>query len=63
MLANNAEYKYEMPYKYPFVITQCCTNITVTLQCGLIQISHNLCRVGPYTYDTNVEHITTGKYV
>ena len=31
MLTNNAAYKYETPYKGPFVITQCCTNGTVTL--------------------------------
>ena len=30
MLANNALYKYEAPYKIPFVITQCWTNGTVT---------------------------------
>ena len=33
MLANNALYKYEAPYKIPFVIMQCWTNVTVTLQC------------------------------
>ena len=33
MLFNNALYKYEAPYKIPFVITQCWTNVTVALQC------------------------------
>ena len=63
MLTNNAAYKYETPYKGPFVITQCWTNSTVTLQCGMIQISHNIRRIGLYTSDTNVEDITTVKYV
>ena len=63
MLANNAAYKYETPYKWTFVITQCWTNSTVKIQCGLIQISNNILRIGPYTSDTNVEDITTGKYV
>ena len=31
ILTNNAGYKYETPYKGPFMITQCCTNVTVTL--------------------------------
>ena len=31
MLNNNAAYKYETPYKGPFVIKQCHTNGTVTL--------------------------------
>ena len=31
MITDNASYKYETPYKEPFVKTQCCTNITVTL--------------------------------
>ena len=35
MLTNNAAYKYEIPYYGPFVITQCRTNGTVTLQYGL----------------------------
>ena len=39
MLTNQNEYKYETPYKCPFVITQCFTNGTVTLQCGAIKLS------------------------
>ena len=55
MLNNNAAYKYETPYKGPFVIT---TNVEVALQCGAIKIRHNICCINPYTYDTNVKHIT-----
>ena len=33
------------------------TNGTVTLQCGQIQNRHNICRIKPYKYDTNVEDI------
>ena len=36
MLVKNTVYKYETPYKVPFVITQCWYNGTVTLQCGVI---------------------------
>ena len=38
MLANNTAYKYETTYKVPFVITQCWTNGTVTLQCSEIKL-------------------------
>ena len=38
MLNNNAAYKYENPYKVPFVINQCWTNCTVTLKCGTTKI-------------------------
>ena len=31
MLTNNYAYKYETPYNVPVLITQCWTNITVTL--------------------------------
>ena len=56
---NHAGYKYETPYKGPFVITQCWTNGTVTLQCGAIKIRCNIRRIKPYTYDTNFEEIHT----
>ena len=39
MLGNHAAYKYETPYKGQFVITQCCTNGMVALQCGAMKIS------------------------
>ena len=41
MLDNHAAYKYETPYKRPFVITQWWTNGTFTLQCGAIKIRYN----------------------
>ena len=57
MLTNKAAYKYEMTYNRPSVITHCWTNGTVTLQCGLIKIRHNIRRIKPYTSYTNVEDI------
>ena len=57
MLNNHAAYKHETPYKGPFVIKQCWTNGTVTVQCGAIKIRYNICRINPYTSDTNVEDI------
>ena len=57
MLNNHAAYKYEIPYKVPFLIMQCWTNITVTLQCGVTKIGYNIRQINPYTSDTNVEYI------
>ena len=45
------------------MITQCFTNGTVILQCGLIQIRHNMCWIRPYTSDTNSEGIYPEKCV
>ena len=59
MITNSAVYKYEMPYKYSFGITQCWTNGMVTFQCGAIEIRHNIRHIKLYTYDTNIEDITT----
>ena len=47
----------ETPYKVPFLIKPCWTNGTVTLQCGLIQIRNNICRINPYKSGTKVEDI------
>ena len=47
----------EMPYKGPFEIKTCWTNSTVTLQCGTIQIRHNIRRINPYKSGTNIEDI------
>ena len=41
-----------------FLITQCWTNGTVTLQCGPKKGRHNIRRIKTYTSDTNVEDIT-----
>ena len=57
MITNNDAYKYETPYKGPFLITKCWTNVTVTLQYGAIKIRHNIICIKPYTSDTNVEDI------
>ena len=40
------------------MITQFCTNETVALKCGPINIRHNIFRIGTYTYGTIVEYIT-----
>ena len=47
----------ETPYKGPFEIKTCWTNVTVTLQCGPIQITHNIRRINQYKSRTKVEHI------
>ena len=39
------------------LITQCCTNGTVTLQYGEIAIRYNICHIKPYTSGRNVEDI------
>ena len=57
MLNNHAAYKYEIPYMIPFVITQYWTNVMVTLQCGAIQIWHNIRLIIPYKSGTNIEYI------
>ena len=46
-----------MPYKVPFLINPCWTNGTVTLQCGPIQIKHNIRRINQYKSGTKVEDI------
>ena len=56
MLNNHTEYKYETPYKGPFVITQCFTNGTVNLQYGAIQITYNIRRIKPNKLNTKVEY-------
>ena len=57
MINNSAVYKYETPYKGPFLIKQRCTNGMVALKCGVIKIRHNIRCIKPYKYDTNVEDI------
>ena len=56
MLNNHTEYKYETPYKVPFVITPCFTNGTVMLQYGLKKIGHNVYRIEAYKSVTKVEY-------
>ena len=55
MLTKHTAYKYETPYTGPFVITQCFTNVTVNLQCSVVQIKYSIRRINPYKYDTKVE--------
>ena len=55
MLIYHTAYKYETPYKIPFVITQCLTNGTVNLQCGAIKIKYNICRIKPYKSGTKLK--------
>ena len=55
MLTNHTAYKYETPYKDPFVLTQCFTNGTINLQRGAIQIRYYIHRIKPYKLDTKVE--------
>ena len=55
MLTNHTSYKYETPYKGPFVITHCFTNSMVTLQYGPTKIRYNIRRIKPYKSDTKVE--------
>ena len=55
MILNCTAYKFERPYKGPFVITQCFTNGAIMLQCGAIKIKYNIHRIHPYKLDTKVE--------
>ena len=57
MLSNDASFKYEMAYKWPFEITQCWNNITVTLNRDVKKTRYNAPRIKPYIYDTTVEDI------
>ena len=42
MLTKHTAYKYENPYKGPFVITRCWKNVMVSLQCGGTEIRYNI---------------------
>ena len=57
MRDNHASYKYASPYKSPFMITQCQTNDTVTLQCVMMQIRYNIRCIKPHESGTNIEGI------
>ena len=56
MLLKHTGYKYETPYKSPFVITQCFENGAVILQCVAIKIMYNIRRIDPYKSDIKVEY-------
>ena len=57
MINNNAAFKYYMLYKGPFGITQYRTNITVILQCGVVNIRYNIHHIKPCKSDIKVENI------
>ena len=59
MLTNHTIYKYETPYKSPFLITQCFTNGTVNLQYDGTEIRYNIHRIKLYKSDTKIEDSTT----
>ena len=59
ILNNDAAYKYETPYKGPFLITQCWDNFTVTLQCSATTIRYHIRRIKPHTSNTNFEYINS----
>ena len=56
MSANHTVYKYETPYKFSFVITQCFPTGMINLQCGAIKIRYNIFRIKPYKSYTKVEY-------
>ena len=59
MLTNHTVYKYETPYKGPFVITRCFTNGTVNLQYSPTKIRHHIHWINPYKSYTKVENISS----
>ena len=59
MLTNHTAYKNETAYKGPFVITQCFTNGTINLQCGVVQIKYNIRHIQPYISDTKVDNLSS----
>ena len=59
MRTKHTLYKYETPYKGPFMITQCFTNVMVNLQCGPTKNRYNIRQINPYKSDINVEDISS----
>ena len=55
MFTDHNAYKYETPYKVPFVVTQCFINGTPMLEYCPTKIRHNIRRIKPYKSDTKVE--------
>ena len=47
MITNHTANKYEIPYKFPFVIIQCFNNGTLMLQCVAIKITYNISCIKP----------------
>ena len=63
MLNNQAEYRYETPYKDLFVIMQCLTNDTVNLQYVPKNIRYNIRWIKPYKYDINFDDISSNPVI
>ena len=55
MLTKQITFKYNTPYMGPFMITQCWTNGTISLQCVAIDIRQNIRCINPHKSDTKVE--------
>ena len=55
MINKHTVCKYETPYRFPFLITQCFTNDKIMLKCGATEIRYNICRIKPYKLDTTVD--------
>ena len=61
MINNNYAFKCETRNKGPFEIKQCWSNDTFSLQYGAVKNRYNIRRIIPYTSDTNIEIIISGK--
>ena len=59
ILNYSAAYKYETPYKGPFVIMRCFNNGAVKLKYGATKSRYNIRLINPYKSDTNVKYISS----
>ena len=57
VINNHSAYKHETPYKGTFLITQCFTNVMVTLQSGAIKIRYYIRQIKPYASNAHFEDI------
>ena len=48
MARKHEAFKYETPFRVTYEIFQTCTNITVTLQTGVVTVRINIRRIMPY---------------
>ena len=48
MFRRNQAYKYEIPFQGTYEIIQMWTNITITIQTGMVTAKLNVCRLKPY---------------
>ena len=63
MLNNHTVYKYETPYKVPFIMKQSFTNVTENVQYGGIKIKYNIRCIKTYKYDTKFEDSSSNIYM